>query len=322
METSKRTIKQVLICIGLLCVIWGVYFFSVRGIKRTNEENSIRKQAVEVDYKVLFGVERVKTEKGNISLSGWALRLNSVNSAIYLVLQPTDDSEAEVFLAECTESKEIGEYFAPKWDFGECGFTVDLNEERLKEGICYEVLIVLDYEEKTEVGESVTKTRKKITTSQYLYNGELYRYNPEDFEEPKISDAEIIHVLENGVLRAYDLKEQIWIYQYEKQLYFIVNSNYSLDKSSSIRIPVMPQTSREDLLPEERRQYGFDHLGAYHLDENYIREGVTPYQIVVVNIPTEYPLIYITTGLYDNLYQTWTKRFDIRMSDWRVYDMK
>ena len=100
MEKTKRTVLQILTCVGLLCVIWGGYFVSVNMINRFREEAKARELGVVVDYSILSEVEEVTKKDGKFLFSGWAMRLNSENVEIQLVLQPTNGLDAEVLFAK------------------------------------------------------------------------------------------------------------------------------------------------------------------------------------------------------------------------------
>lgn len=194
----------------------------------------------------------------------------------------------------------------------EIGFTSEIDKNDIEPNECYEIQFWI--EDKECVENSVTlDLYRKITTNEYFYNGELYSYNPNTFKRPDISDQEIIKVMDEGSLRAYDAENEIWIYQYERKLYYIMNMQGISMKEADVCVPVMPSTSREEMLPEDRRQYGFDHWGTFIEDMKYSREGILPYQVVVVDIEASYPITYITTGLYDNFLQMWKKSFLITL---------
>ena len=89
-----------------------------------------------------------------------------------------------------------------------------------------------------------------------------------------------------------------------------------------MKIPVMIMTSRNDLLPEHRIQYGTDHLGAYCEDLKYARDGILPYQIVCVELSKQYPGTYVSTGLYDTKSNSWIKHFNLSIADWSFNSLR
>ena len=324
MEKSKKPILQVLICVGLLCLIWGTYIPIARSFEKKNEEPKILNLPVITDHTILTDVEDVKIKDGKVVLNGWGLRLNTKNSAIHLVLQPTDGSTGQVLSPRCTDREDICDYFAPDWEFGKVGFSANVKESALQKDICYEILLTISYEETVEFEgkEYGMERRRKITTGQYLYEGNLYRYNPKEFERPDITEPGLVQVMDEGILRAYNQKERLWVYQYDNQLYFLINSESGSLRESVIKIPVLRYTSRVDLLPEEHKKNGYERLGSYYEDEYYRKVGVLPWQVVVVDLPTEYPVMSVNTGLYDNELKEWNLNLRIMMSSWRVFDFE
>ena len=118
----------------------------------------------------------------------------------------------------------------------------------------------------------------------------------------------------------HDSVEEEWLYQFQGKAYYIVNADKNpISEEAKLIVPMMPSTSRPDLLPEERKQYGGDHLGAFYANEGYRREGIWPYQVVVVDLPVTYPMTYLSTGIYDDKKVCWKKIHVVSFLDWREY---
>lgn len=311
MEKNKKTILQAIVCVGLLCVIWGGYYFANRRLRDVNEINRIRKSSVSFSYNMLGEVEDITYKNGKAVLSGWAMQLNAEIARVYLILQPVDGGDAEVIPAECVTQDIMSKYYMVDEKSDEVRFTANLNEKKIQKDMCYEVLLWVEYEE--AVADRKVMLNRKITTGEFLYEGAICRCNPKTFSEPEITDEEMVKVMKQGSLRAYDLEKQIWIYQYENKLYYIIKQLEKSLTEADICIPVMPSTLKKEVLPEHRQQYGFDHWGSFSEDESYAREGILPYQVVTVGIKEEYPVTYISTGLYDNVTQEWIKQFRITL---------
>lgn len=322
MEKWKKVIWQAVICIGLLCVIWSGYLFTLNPLKKRNKVEAIRNQKVEADYNILSSLEEIYIEEGKIEISGWVLHLNARKIALNVVFQPVGSGEAKVFLTKSVERKDVENYFVPGRAFDECGFEVDIEKKELKKNVCYEVFLFLEYEEESEEGKEKVEKCKKVSTGWYYREGKMQRYNPETYVSPDIEDEVLLRVIQEGNLRLFDVNEQIWIYQYGSQLYYIIKTAIESMEKENIGVPVMPHTSRADLLPESRRQYGFDHIGFYFEDKTYQKVGVLPYQIVVVDLPKEYPITYISTGMYDNKNNIWIRDYMVEMADWSFSQSK
>ena len=271
-------------------------------------------RASSIDYDVLTKIEDVvEVEKEEVCLSGWIIRFNSTNKKIYALLKVVDSNDEVLVLADTNVRNDIPSVFSEGEDFGECGFYVQIPEEKIKQDVCYEIEFVLEYYENEENEKKKETYIKKINSGKYLYNGEIYTYNPTTFEKPNIEDEQLRIVIEDGDLKKYDKEEKLWIYQYEGELYFILDSTFGSMAETGIGIPVMPKTCQEELLPEHRKQYGFDHIGFYYENMEYQREGVLPYQVVKVSLPTEYVITYISTGLFIDREDKWLKAINIPM---------
>jgi len=311
MEKSKKMIIQAVICIGLLCVIWGGYYLVNSKIEDVNEISRIRKSSVSFSYNMLGEVESIEYKNGNVVMSGWAMQLNAEIARVYLILQPVDGGDAEVIPAEYMTQDIMSKYYMVDEKSDEVRFTAKTSEKKIHKDMCYELQLWVECEE--SVADKKVMLNRKITTGEFFCGGVIRRYNSEVFSEPEITDEELVKVMKQGSLRAYDLENQIWIYQYENKLYYIIKQLEKSLTEADICIPVMPSTSKNELLPEHRQQYGFDHWGAFTEDESYAREGILPYQVATVEIKEDYPVTYISTGLYDSATQEWIKQFHITL---------
>ena len=306
MGKSKSVLMQVLICIGLLCLIWGGYYVSVQQVRVSNERKAIFELEVSLEYDLVSEVEEVVSDGEWLTISGWAMHLNSMNNAINVVLQPMGTMKEKLLETESIDRKEMADYFVPNWDKGMCGFVSKIKEEELDNEVCYEILLSVEYEtlDEEESGSSKS-TRKKIATNQYLYNNGVYRYNPIEFRPPSSYDVEIQKVIERGNVRLYSKEMNIWIYQYDTELYFISEAGDGTENGIEIVYPIMAFTSRPELLPDSEISY--EHLGFYEEKEEYDDK----YRVGVITLPTQYPITYINTGVYDFTDEKWIQSFCI-----------
>lgn len=300
MENRKKTIQQGIICVGLLCVIWGGYVgISNKIVSRQKELICLEQSAVH-DLNTIVNIETAKVENGRIRLVGWALRLNSKNENISLVLQPTNGAKAVLFEADTFIREEINELFDEIWEFGECGFEVDKRDKKIEEDVCYEIMLSLEYTEEVE-GDNAIK-RQKVLTNYYLYENELYPYNPEIFEMPLVDDAELKNVILNGKVRLYSPEHNIWIYQYDRKLYYFWESQYDSLEEENIGIPVIMSVLDKKTEQGKEGEYVQENLGFFFENREYDSEKI---QVVVVPLETEKPIGYISTGIYDDTLKEW-----------------
>lgn len=308
LQKSKK--KQMAFCLVSISILVVAYYFTMNAMKKYKEEESIIKQNVVIDYELLYDFEHIDIEESNFIIKGWVMKLGAKNMGVHILLW-SDNNDEVILSTDMYVRKDVEEIFEPEYEHGKCGFIAELQPNELELDVCYQVYLVLDYETDSE-------KRLKVNTDKYICNGKLYNYNPNTFERPNVNDEELLQVINDGIVRAYDIEKEIWIYQYDDMLYYIVNSEFGSMKDNDVKIPVMPSTSRTDLLPEKRIEDGFDHLGAYYEDLSYAREGILPYQVVRVNLSNDYPNTYVSTGLYYTNSKTWYRHFRFFIVDWSV----
>ncbi len=314
MHKSKK--KQVLFFVASMCAFFCVYFPLSDLIYEERESKNVEEQGCVIDDDIMFSIENIDISKNEIQLKGWSLRLNSKVNNIRLVLQANNLSDSHVFNGVITKRDDIGSYYSPEYDFGMTGFAVSADWKSDYDEICYEIHIVLDYEEEVVNGESkeIVKRCKKISTKQYLYNKKIYSYNPMEFYYPDIEDNFVKNILDKGEVLAYDLDNEIWLYLFEKQIYIIVSSDYPFVENAKTSVPVVIYTSQSDLLSDERKEYGSDNVGFYFEDNEYLGTNMNGYRITSFSVPQHYPITKIITGLYDNLQGVWLRKFTVKIS--------
>lgn len=306
----KKTVIQAVICVGLLCMIWGGYFIAKGKIDVDRKEKELKELQVKVDYKLLSQVETINSENGKVTISGWALRKDSQNKNIYLLLRTEDKGKQILIRTDCMERTDVDDMMNHEFDYGKTGFTAKIREKELEKDKSYEILLVLEYEEKGS-----TKGQKKITTSRYLYNGELYRYRPEEFVKPEISQVEIKEVINNGKLCACDVEKGGWIYEYQGMMYCILDGNqFEGLKAPSVPCAIYPVHGAD--VPTERMELyqkkGYDYYEIYLNDTHRIQERDKVYYVVSLELP-EYPAAYMRIGSYGNGGVSWLYKAEFQM---------
>lgn len=310
MENRSFNIRlvQFVICVGLLCVIWGGYFPVLNQINRKNAEEKIQSCVLTSDYRIATCVESVKLEDGELLLTGWGLRVNSKNSIIDVVLKSTDEGAEEVLLTESIIREDVNKYFDPKWEFGESGFKARISEKKLGKNKCYEILLVLAYN-----GNESKEERKKVETNRYIYNNELYCYNPTEFVEPQVKNFDVTKAIKNGKLCVYDLKKQIWVYEYDGELFWIIKSSNIQGLSARPEIPMFVYTTQREMILDDKGEA--DYFGYYFNEEDLNAVDESDFLIHKMRIPDDHPVISIQTGIYnnvgDNLGWQWVDYFSL-----------
>lgn len=301
-KLEENRSKQILFFVVSMLLMTMIYVPLMYVFLEKNETKAIQKQIEIKDRSILTNIEGIVQKDGKLILNGWCLDIGSKNTNIHVLLQDSTGVEYKVVKAQMVQREDVSNYFIGGIEYVDCGFMVGVKEKELKKDIAYE--IILHYTS-SDIMDTGKEEIKKVSTGKYLLNGNLYSYNPNDFAEPEISDIQIQNVIQNGKLLLFDKEKQLWIYKFESQLFYIVNTDISIAEETNIGVPVMVYTSLPDKLPFERKEYGFDHLGFYFADNKYQVEGIIPYQIFAVNCDVDYPVTYITTGLYDATNSVW-----------------
>jgi len=307
----KKTVIQAAICVGLLCLIWGGYFIVKGKIDAGREEKELKELQVEIDYELLGQVETVNSENGKVTISGWALRKNSRNKNIYLLLRSGDEGEEILIRTGCTERADVDDIMNHEYDFGKTGFTAKIQEKELEKDKSYEILLALEYEE-----EGSARVQRKITTNRYLYNGELYRYRPEEFVKPEISQTEIKEVIDNGKLYACDVEKGGWIYVHQGVMYWILDEKQFEGLETTVCIPLRIFTPEEEKIPTERKEEfekkGYDYFELFVKKKYRVSGDKGMYYVVTMGLP-EYLISYIRTGSYGNDGVGWLYKAEFQM---------
>lgn len=293
-DQLKRN-KKMQVCFFTLSmiVLIALYVPVMYSIRETREKANIEKQGLVKDYKILFKIEEFTNEKEVLSLNGWLLRLGSENIDVKVVYRAIDGSDIEVASVSSDERNSINNYFSVSNDFGKSGFVANIKKNVLQENLCYEILFVLDYKIENEEGS------KKISSGKFVYNGELYHYNPTTYVAPKFADNKLNTVLKDGILRFYDSEMGCWIYSYENQLYLIINDKFGLKDDRTYRMKFHTHTAQWELLSEGRRQYGFDSRDFFFDEKEYVLSEESEYRVAVLDIPDNYEVSWIELGMYE-----------------------
>lgn len=314
---EKKVYRIVFFVVSMLCII-GMYILIREDIEWNKHTLQIQTGEVVFDKNVYFDIETCKREGENSIISGWVIKADANIEKVYVIFKEANSNK--IYREKQKGRKEIANYFLQDESEDAYGFELRIDDE-LDNASCYEILLYLCLTEKDEAEQRTGKAvwTEQIKTGKYIYQQKIYNYNPKEFYAPHLEGA-YAKVVQDGIVRAYDIDKQYWVYQYQAQLfYFAGRELVDVNKDKQLSVPVMPSTSISELLPEGRRQYGGDHLGAFSLDNIYTNTLGESFYIQVVNLPKDYPITYMSTGIYNNMDQMWITHSFIPMFDWRIY---
>ena len=312
-KVHNNIVLQVIVfCFGML-LLFGCYLICMKVIISRRDSQEFLALDTEIGSYVYRDLESMEKHDEKIFFSGWALRVNANTKRMYLLLKSGE--EERMYPLKNSVRKDIGKYYFREDMELECGYSIGIDEKELDKASCYEVQLCICYEDTRGL-----LNRVKVSTGKYIYNGELFDYNPKEFYEPYLEDK-YAYVVREGVLKAYDIEQKCWIYLYEGKLYYFIGNSFDdMIDSRQLAIPVMPSTSMLSMLPEHRKQHGMDHLGAYSFGEICGNSNEEVYHVQIVDLTTNYPMTFISTGIYSTNEKEWVVHFTIPMFDWRECD--
>ena len=294
-EKNKK-LQVLFFCVSmvLLVEVYSALLGLVKG-------NNINKRKVTSDFSLLNCVEKVFEDKSKLIISGWALRVDGVNENISIVLKEVNKENQKVLSTKMIERNEIAESFGYNEKFGPCGYIASVKKKDLEKDTCYEILLFLDSYISIENDEENTRRKEtKVFTGKYLYNGNVYWYNPLIFEPPNVVDEYLLEIVHKGKVLTYDKEKKVWIYQYKDNLYWIVSSELIGTLEERVEIPMFTFFSRVDeqvvTLPNLKKIY----KGYYLTEVDYEEKDQEAYFICSMPLSKEHTIYAINTGVYNN----------------------
>ncbi len=288
---------QLVICI-MLCSVVAMGFFVIN--RYVNIEKS-REYTIVDNISLINFVENTNIEDDNIILRGYAfvLEKNSTNSLISVFLRNVDTGR-EVWLETMNVDRpDVNAYFDCEYYYGNSGFVASIDNNKLSKDDTYEIIINVDYMD-TEASER-KYNRITVSTKQYIQGIRLYSYNPNEFDLPDLSiESDMLReVFQNGRLYFYQKDAGMYLYQYNDKLYWVATKDFEFEPDGSTYIIYAFYTSQADKLPDNHIQQKFDRRSFYFEDYEYKEEITMPYRVAIRDIPKDYPITYMITGIYD-----------------------
>jgi len=252
-------------------------------------------------------VENISIENDTLKLEGYAFYLNqdSTNASISLFLKNLKNNDEIWMETETINRPDIREHYNCKFNYANYGFIATKKYNKLSMEDGYEIFINID-----TFDESGNKYRKTVSSKRYLFEDRILSFNPYDFDYPdaNIKSDLLKNVLTKGLLHIYRKDIGLYVYEYQNKLYWIANNHFPFDEDGKTYIPYQLYTTQNSNLPEYRIQYGFDNLDFYFEDNELTNEATYPYRVAVHDIPVQYTVTYIVTGIYDTANKDWLCR--------------
>ena len=304
-KIEKSLKLQIITCVLLSFLVIGVFFIVYRVIPVKY------KYTISTDINLINQIEDINIKDNEITINGYAFLLNmdSDFTKISILLRNIDNGKEVWADVEQAIRKDVNSYFNNNNNYENSGFYASVREKKLKSNGCYEIFVKLSYNKiiKKPSGDIEEEVSKTVSTNKFILNNKLYSYNPYEFEQPDMSvESDLLsEVFTNGRLCFYQKDAGMYVYQYNNKLYWIANENFRFKEDGLTYVQYQLGTSRIDKLPEHRKQYGVDNIGFFFEEVEYSIENNIPYRVAITDIPNNYPITYILTGIYDTANNEW-----------------
>lgn len=284
MEKKKRTVWHWVICVGLVCLIWGGYSLIMHYV------NDRILEVEEDDFSWVCQVDLVKEEKGDFILQGFAFEVDkdAIEGKFRIVLQDIETGKRYFPKMRYMDRIDVNEYFWCEYDYLHSGFETTINANRLDlEKKNYEVLLKM-------AGE-----RKTYRTGTYISEGQLMYTEPLEFESLEVEETALEEVVEGGVLRVYRPDYGMYVYQYEGELYWIAEPEYGFVEGDTY-VQYGIETTQINRLPQIRldNQMYWDDIGFVFSTHELLGVDTGKYRVAKAKLPTVYSIDKIGTGNY------------------------
>lgn len=306
----KKWIKLYGVHIGI-CVVAIVIAFVVN--TKTNMERLHAYTVSEPVYTILKEVTSIGEENGSLTLTGWGFDTNiyNENSRCELILQDTETGEALWPKMEKNPAPvQIAERYTDGEDYSGASFEGSLKKNKMDPDSVYEILIryTTDYVDENGTGQQYVRT---VTTDEFLYQGQMTEYNPKTFVAPEISGTELEKAIKEGKF-CYLSEDGMYIYEYNNVIYYIADSKFKFSENGLTELPLHIFPVNKKALDEKYADAGFENRDI--MFENYEISGdFGEYRVAVRELPNNYAIAYIATGLYDSEENKWVWRKVVSM---------
>jgi len=299
---------KILTCIILSSIIIILFHVINKEIDNRNKQYSL----VE-DIKLINAVEKMYIDKNYLKFEGYAFYLgqDSRNASISLFLKNLNKDEEIWADTKVLYRPDIQNYYNCDYNYEKSGFIakINLNNINMEDG--YEIIINIDIKNRNN-----EKIRKTVSTGQFFYNKKLLSYNPFNFNYPESNlQSELLRkVFEEGQLHIYIKDKGLYVYEYQNKLYWITTNDFNFNEDGKTIILYQLWTSQPNLLPHHRIKNGFDNLDFVFEDNELKTEITEQYRVAVCDIPNQYSITYIKTGVYykNNKEQSWNVLFQLK----------
>lgn len=293
---KKRTVVHWVICMGLVCIVWGGYFlvkhFGADRILDINDD----------DFSWVYQVDSVESKNEEFVLRGFAFELkkDTAEGAFEIVLQNVETGKKFFSKMKYTNRDDVNQYFNCEYDYSESGFVSCFKKEQLViEKNSYEVLLRQKGKQKT------------YKTGTFIVDGKLVYVNPLYYVPLNVEGTDLETIVSNGRLCVYEPDNHMYVYQYENDLYWIAEEEYDVDVDGENYMEYLAYTTQVQKLPEHRLadNRDYDSIGFVFTDNEIEDFDGGDYRVARKALPTAYSITTLQVGRFIKGIWEWTVEF-------------
>lgn len=284
-----------------------------------------------------YQIDSIIEDKGELVLNGWYFRLEKMYNVVqevnhdveFSVLLAEMDPLTGDYLYETSNSKsntntdiggvddeaentlygiladvepvirqDVNMYFDCEYDYSKSGFCakVKIRDIDLNEGL-YRVLFKEDISQQQAIESNI-----------FIYRGELMYFNPIESWELNVENTDLVPIVSNGICIASCPEYHCSIYQYNGDLYWIVDEKFNFESDGNTIMEYMLGTTQFDKLPQNRIGNGLywdDKQESFEANEVTSTMNCGRYRVSVRSLPIDYAITYLSLGQYDYDKEEW-----------------
>ncbi|MBO5239337.1 MAG: hypothetical protein J6B50_11285 [Lachnospiraceae bacterium] len=291
---TKSVPKQLIFFVISMLVLVVVYVPSITYLQR-------RYDVVQDNFSWVYQIDKMYEDEGKVFIKGWAFKegMDSSNEAFDIILENIETKERFYPKMEYSKNDNVNDYFKCEYDYKYSGFLASISTRKLDlDGNTYTIIL------------RPKNSRLGYYTGLYYSENELSCVNPNEFCEPEIEGTDLERIIRLGKVRYYNKNKCVYIYQYENDLYWIIDGEFQFLKGNT-DVQYQMSTTQIDKLPSERLENNWlwDNR-SFKFEENELLTWNTgKYRVAKCSLPTEYAVTKIWTGYYVD---EWIWRADFR----------
>ena len=202
---------------------------------------------------------------------------------------------------EYQRREDVNKYFSCEYNYSDCGFTARIDKSKLDlDNTTYQIIFKPD-----KYGKN------GIASTDFISNKKLSHVRPYDSWDMDVLGTELEPIVKDGICLVSCKEYKTKVFQYDSKLYWIIDTKCISNDRDNTNIQCMVETTQFEKLPSERSEKGiyWDDIGFSYVNNDSILDlNIKDYKVVVKDIPKEYAITVLYTGMIDDEW-LWQRKF-------------